>query len=75
MPRVRQIDLVYRVKTLRLLGYDISIEWAYGQPRCYNATGTIILSPRLRTGLMDLWLSGYVMGIEAEREKEMRTGQ
>lgn len=54
------------VARLQAAGYDLSIEWAYDKPRCYNKAGDQELSPRLTTARMLLWLHGYVTGVEAE---------
>jgi hypothetical protein len=48
-----------RVEQLALRGLDISIGWAYGQPRITNRAGSRDLSPRLSTGEMKTWLDGF----------------
>lgn len=46
-------------------GVNITIEWAYGQPRCYSKEGRGLkeLSPRLPTGQMAIWLDGFTKGL------------
>ena len=59
---VTKTQLRERVAELRSMGFDISIEWAYGRPRCYSRDGSRELSPRLPTGEMAIWLNGFVAG-------------
>ena len=69
MARVTQRHLRDRVRRLQRGGYDISIAWAYGKPRCYNVDESAELSPRLPTGQMDLWLDAFICGLETEERR------
>ena len=47
---------------------DLTVEWAYGQPRVYRAGGSVEVSPRLANGELWRWLHAYEKGIIAGRE-------
>lgn len=68
--RITEKDLRERVAWLHELGFDISIQWAYGKPRIYDAKGGRELSPRLPTGQLWNWLDGYDTGREAQAARE-----
>jgi len=65
---VTKSELRQEVETLQKIGVDISIEWAYGQPRCYTRDGSRELSPRLPTGEMKLWLHGFEAGLAVNQK-------
>jgi hypothetical protein len=69
MARVTRTELRHIVDILQSQGCDISIEWAYGRPRCYNKARNNELSPRLSTGEMMLWLDGYMTAKETVEVK------
>ena len=78
--RTTRKELRERIKGLRNhTGLDLSIEWAYGQPRVYQGTvvttdrgrsvGRRELSPRLPTGQMKWWLYAYSAGYNANETR------
>ncbi len=56
-----------QVSHLQSQGYDVDLEWTYGRPRVTNKEQSVNISPRLPTGQLDLWLSGFKAGIEAKQ--------
>ena len=65
--RVTKTKLREAVEFLQKQGIDISIHWAYGQPRCYTRDESRELSPRLPMGEMKWWLDGFEAGTRATR--------
>lgn len=73
--RTRKVDLLHyknlinNVLEHRGIEYRIKVEWAYGKPRVmmYDLAGNQLrgLSPRLRTGLLKIWLDAYLGGLTA----------
>lgn len=43
-------------------GLDLSIEWAYGQPRVHRDGGSRDVSPRLPMGQMSDWIQAFWTG-------------
>lgn len=68
---MRVTETMLREQVERIKGYypDISIKWAYGQPRVYNANKSQTLSPRLPTGHTNIWLHGFEAGFELGYEQ------
>ena len=66
--RVTRAALHDEVMRLQESGFNISIQWAYGKPRCFSLDGSRELSPRLSTGEMAEWLNGVWNGIRLESE-------
>jgi hypothetical protein len=60
--RVTKTYLRERVERIKRYYPDISISWAYGRPRVYNADGSSELSPRLPMPEMNTWLDGFERG-------------
>ena len=67
MERITKTYLEKRVEMIARYYPDISISWAYGRPRVYNADGSRELSPRLPMRELDNWLDGFERGFELAR--------
>jgi hypothetical protein len=67
--RITERQLRCTVERLQRQGQDITIIWAYGQPRCHTKDESSDLSPRLPKAEMATWLDGFEVGIEAERKR------
>ena len=69
-------DLQETVERINRTLVNVRLEWAYGRPRLYDASGSRDLSPRLPTGQMAQWLSAFETGIyEYLREQRIRDSQ
>ena len=65
--RTKRSDLYAIIARLQRQGVDITISWAYGQPRCYTRDEARELSPRLPMGQMLIWLEAYEKGHNTAR--------
>jgi hypothetical protein len=71
--RTTKTQLRKMVEFLQKQEIDISIHWAYGQPRCYTLDESRELSPRLTMGKMKWWLDGFESGSRAPRKPSLQT--
>lgn len=67
--RVKPTDLRRQIDNLADRGFDIAIEWAYGQPRVTNKSESRDISPRLPCREMQIWIEGFRAAIEESERK------
>jgi hypothetical protein len=64
---VTKSEIIQRVRRLQEDGYDIGLDWAYGQGKITTRDEGYNLLPRRRTGELSLFLDGVVAGIMLAR--------
>lgn len=67
--KITENMLKERVAALRKVGFDVSIQWAYGQPRIFNKWENRELSPRDTPKAIWMWLDGFVEGANQRGER------